>query len=301
MEAKDLVLLMLIPILLVSLVIYTDKNPQITGAATAQQEESSIIGTYSVTPSFKAKIDYNLKENYTNINKKLNELIDDCKNAKDIEKCFKDYADKPDWNCVELRDESVDILYDFVDKFNECLHVEGSNVVCRFSFDEREIMNRPVKSFDLILTNKNHKIKVGLIQGTEVLAEEDIELENLVYTDYDNRDKLNEKLNPVKFIIDYEGKKPVVKDAFGIDDNSNRIPLSKTILLYKKDNFVKFVEAPGSSFEAPVPANKIIDLPKTKGFKFCAKTGRQFYAYDKSDSTLKLRDIVYKFAITYSK
>ena len=301
METKDLVLLMLIPIILVSLVVYTDKNPVITGAVTAKQEESNIIGTYSIMPSFKAKIEYNLKEEYAIIKEKLNQIIDDCKNSQGIEQCFKDYSTQLNWNCIELKDEAVDILYDFVDKFNECLNLEQDGVVCRFSLDEREIINRPIASFDITLTNENLKTKVELKEGSKVLATEYIDLENLFYTDYDNRDTLSERINPVRIIIEYQNKKPIIKDAFAIDDSTNRIPLSKTFLIYKKDNKLKFVEAPGSSFEAPIPANKIIDLPRTKGFKFCAKTGKQFYAYDKTDNMVKLRDVVYKFAVTYPK
>jgi len=305
MEAKDLILLMLIPVILVSLVIYTD-NPSITGAQTAQISQSSqenIIGTYSIIPSFKSKIDYNLKEEYSIVKEKLNQIIDDCKNTQDIEQCFKDYSNQLNWNCVELKDEAVDILYDFVDKFNQCLSLNEDGIVCRFSLDEREIINRPTASFDIILTNENLKTKAELKEGVNTLATEYLNLENLYYTNYDYRDSLNERINPVRIIIEYQNRKPIIKDVFAIDDSTNRIPLSRTFLLYKKEGNVKFVEAPGSSFEAPVPANKIIDLPITKGFKFCAKSpsNKQFYAYDKSDNTVKLRNIVYKFAVTYQK
>lgn len=304
MEIKNLVLLMLIPIMLIGLVVYTDENPTITGAQTAQIQQKvqdNILGTYSIMPSFRAKVDYNLQDEYKAIKEKFNGIIDDCKNAQDIGQCFKDYADKFGWNCVELRDESVDILYDFADKFNECINLEENGVVCKFSLDERSILNLP-NTFDIILQRENQRIKVVVKRGANVFYDY-INMENLVYTDYDNRDTLSENLNPVKLIIDYSNKKPVVADAYGIDASSNRIPLSKTILLYKKDNFVKFVEAPGSSFEAPVPANKVIDLPRTKGYKFCAKStsNRQFYAYDKSDNSVKLRDVIYKFSITYPK
>lgn len=301
MEIKDFVLLMMMPLILISLVFYVVKSPAITGAAVSEQkEESNILGTYSIMPSFKAKIDYNLKE-YADIKEKLNGIIDYCKNAEDIGQCFREKSEENKWNCVELRDEAIDILHDFVGKFNECLNLEEDGAVCRFSLDERSILNLP-NTFDIILTNENQRTRVEVKRGTQIFTEY-VNMENLVYTDYDSRDKLNENLNPVKFIIDYENKKPIVKDAFGIDDNSNRIPLSKTILLYKKNNYVKFVEAPGTSFEAPVPANKIIDLPRTKGFKFCAKSpsNKQFYAYDKSDDKVKLRDVVYRFAVTYTK
>ena len=65
MEIKDLVLLIAMPILLISIIYYTDK-PLITGAATAVKEES-ILGFYSVIPSFKAKIGYNIEEEYKKV------------------------------------------------------------------------------------------------------------------------------------------------------------------------------------------------------------------------------------------
>src|SRR3989344_6334356 len=144
MEAKDFVLLMLMPLILISLVFYIVKSPAITGAiAIEQKEESNILGTYSIMPSFKAKIDYNLKEEYRELNKKINQMLDECKNAENTEQCFKDYSDKFSWNCLELKDEAVDILYDFVDKFNECLNLKEDGAVCRFSLDERSILNLP--------------------------------------------------------------------------------------------------------------------------------------------------------------
>ena len=69
-ELKYLLLLMLIPIILISLVIYIDRIPVITGLVTAQHEEINKIGTYSIIPSFKAKIDYNLEGEYKTIKPK---------------------------------------------------------------------------------------------------------------------------------------------------------------------------------------------------------------------------------------
>ena len=65
----------------------------------------------------------------------------------------------------------------------------------------------------------------------------------------------------------------------------------------KNDN-IKFIEASQEgNFRAPLPANKIIELPKTKGIEFCAKSDKQIYVYDNFDNTVKLRPIIYKFAV----
>ena len=71
MEAKDFVLLMMIPIILIGIVVYTQNAPEITGFAAAQQEQSRIYGTYSINPSFKAELDYEFGNDY----KSLKELL----------------------------------------------------------------------------------------------------------------------------------------------------------------------------------------------------------------------------------
>ena len=65
MQTKDLILLITIPILLVSIIYYVDKSNLATGAATlatAAKDENEIIGSYSVLPSFKTNIGYNIKD-----------------------------------------------------------------------------------------------------------------------------------------------------------------------------------------------------------------------------------------------
>ena len=71
MESKDLVLLLMIPLLLVGLIVYTNNAPQITGMATSQQEENNVIGYYSVMPSFNAAINYTGKYNVYDVNGSL--------------------------------------------------------------------------------------------------------------------------------------------------------------------------------------------------------------------------------------
>lgn len=309
METKDLVLLMLIPVILISIIYYTNMNPVITGYAVAQQDESNEIGTYSIMPSFRARVEYNLKEEYEKIIEQLNQIISDCKGSDHIEKCFQDRSTKLSWNCEEPQDEVINILYDFMDKFNECLNLKEDGVVCRFSLDDRYIIDTQFKSYEIRLTYENQKTRLELLggsaQGQKVLGAEYINLENLVYTVYDYKDTFNEKVNPVKIIVEFQDKKPIVKEAFAFDDNSNRIPLSVNFIFYKKNKVVKFIEqGEENKYLAPDPQGKIglpklIDLPRTKGLRFCAKTGTKFYVYDKSDNTVKLRDVVYKFAVTF--
>lgn len=292
METKHLLLLMLVPILLVGLVIYTD-NPILTGAVTAQQEKNNILGTYSIIPSFKVKIDYDLNE-YKNIKENLNQVINDCIEDDNIEECFKAKADENNWNCEE-KDEVADILYDFVDKFNECLNLKENNVVCKFSLDERDLTK--IRTYTIQLRSENQKIKAELFDLEGRKAIDYINQENLFYTNYDDRDKSAKTADVVKFIVKPEGNKPVIKEAFS--EIPSLVQFSKTYF-YKAEDELRFIEA-GEEGLFRAPGNKIIDLPRIKGFKFCAKSKKQVYAHDSFDNTVKLRPIVYRFAVTYPK
>ena len=61
MQAKDLMLLLMVPILLVGLVLYVDKSPSIIGAVT-EKIQSNILGTFSINPSFREKANYDLND-----------------------------------------------------------------------------------------------------------------------------------------------------------------------------------------------------------------------------------------------
>lgn len=297
METKDLVLLMMIPIILISIVTYVNISPTITGAATAQQEKSNIIGTYSINPSFKVNFDYKFDDEYKKIKDTLDkEVIDKCFNQEDKEKCFASKAAELKWNC-ENKNKIASVLYDFVDKFNECLNLEENGVVCRFSFDEREMSDR---IFTIKLTPENERLKAELIELSNVLETAYINLEDLIYVDYNDKDGYGSPVDSVSISIKYLSNKPEVTAAFAqMQDSLSKIDLGKS-LLYKDADGVKFIDlAEEGNFRAPIPANKIIDLLRTKIFKFCAKTAQQFYAYDKSDNTVKLRDIILKFAVKY--
>lgn len=285
MEAKDLVLLALIPLMLIGLIVYTDKAPAITGFVAAKQEKSSIFGTYSIAPSFKVNVDYSLEE-YENLKKHLKQIAEDCKNKEEIDKCLKGYSNQLGWNCEE--DEASAILQDFIDKFNECLNLKENGVVCMFSLEERE---SSAKSLEIVFEYEDDKTKVSLKQGDKVLATDYINLNDLVYTDnYETKESKNVDL--VKFSIYFSDKKPVIREAIAISENE-LVKLSNMLLFYKVNDEIKFIEAnQEGNFRADVPANKIIDLPLSKGVKFCAKSNKYIDDYSS-------KPIVYKFSFVY--
>ena len=104
--------------------------------------------------------------------------------------------------------------------------------------------------------------------------------------------------------IRYIAKNPTVRGAFakpvaGLSKIELAKALSNEFLLYKSsERVVKFIDI---LEQDAFRVLKIINLPKTKGFVFCAKGTAQLYAYDSSDNEVKLRPIIYKFAVTFPK
>ncbi len=294
MEAKDFILLLAIPVLLVGIIALI-QNPSVSGAQTAQVKDYNILGKYSVYPNFKARMDFGIDMEFSSIKEKLNQTVDECMIQADIEKCFDNKAKELGWKCSGLQNEANDILHDFIDKINECISLEDDGIVCKFSLDEREIKNTNNKKFDILLTNENKKTRIEIIHPFGNFAEH-INIYNLSYTNFDLRDTLSERLNPVKIIVDYSIKSPIVSDVFGTDDNSNRIPLSRDMIFYKKNGELKFVEYTGDSFKTLA----IINVPAAKSYKFCANTNKEIYAFD-GIGGYKKRNITFNFAIKYPK
>ena len=135
MEPKDLILLILMPFILVGLIFYINLNPSITGAATAEQQKSNVIGVYSIMPSFKAKIDYEL-DDYNKINVLLSTMLDCYKAGNEIGSCLEQ---------IQKQDESFEwllgcdsgaekIFYDFAEFYQNCMDSDDNNCVCRKNF-----------------------------------------------------------------------------------------------------------------------------------------------------------------------
>jgi len=294
----------MIPVMLVGIITFVNNN-SITGNVVAEQSDNEKIGTYSVMPSFRAKIDYSLQD-YSDLKIKLKTAIDKCFASKqqDVKDCIRTETNKDgyNWNCNE---KDSDVLYDFTDKLKECINLENENYVCRFSFDSRGFLNteKPKRNFEIKLTNWYYpRIKAELFEDDDILlGTEFIEAGKLFYTDYENKDKESKNLDSITIKINYEDGIPVVTDSHATfkDKNIDRtVGLSKIFLIYKSKEGIKFIdERFESSFRGPEPANTIIDLPRMQGIDFCAKTGKKVTAYDASDGKVKEREIVYKFAI----
>ena len=300
METKDLILLLMIPVLLTGIITFVNHN-SITGNVVAEQTDSEKLGTYSVMPSFRAKIDYNLQD-YSDLKIKLKNAIDKCINSKrqDVKDCIRIETNKDGykWNCDE---KDSDALYDFTGKLKECINLENENVVCRFSLYKKGNMDKgSSKNLRIVLTNWYYpRIKAELFENDNtLLGTEFIEAGKLFYTDYENKDKDSKNPDTITIKIEFKDGTPSVPQAYAVI-GSNVVKLSRTFLIYKSKGGIKFIDENfESSFRGPEPANTIIDLPRMQGINFCAKTGKNVIAYDILDGQVKSREIIYKFAIT---
>ena len=287
----------MIPVLLIGILTFVNHS-SITGNVVAEQADNEKLGAYSIMPSFRAKMDYNLQD-YSDLKTKLKTAIDRCISSKqqDIKNCIRTETNKDgyNWNCDE---KDSDVLYDFTDKLKECINLENENAVCRFSLDKKGDLNKD--GLRIVLTNWYYpRIKAELYEGDDkVLGTEFIEAGKLSYSYYENKGKKSRDVNSVIINIHYENGIPSVDDA-SASVGGETIKLSKIFLIDKSNKEIKFIDQNYESlFKSPEPANTIIDLPLMQGLKFCAKTGKNTVAYDSSDGQVKSREIVYKFAIT---
>ena len=320
METKDLVLLMLIPIILMSIVVYTDKNPVITGAVTAKQEESNVIGTYSIMPSFKAKIDYDLN-NYNKIKESLDFIIKCAEEGKDIETCVDEINNGKinnkgkslTWqlNCDKGAEK---VLYDFAEFLQECIDSDDYNCLCTKDF---KISSEKIKelglsriNYELEVKEEGNKIKLSLLNPN-------IDLSYGV-----NTNGLSGWI-PKRYFFSYSDK-PIFNLFFiDLSDIKSGLGPLNELTIYKNDNnpskikSIDFVRQEGdnliypepqveSEYSTSVPTTKIVKKPadlhpcqfKPKNiYKFCVtQNNYKVMAYDKLDGQVKERNPIIKFA-----
>ena len=289
MEIKDLLLLLLIPVLLIGILSYADS---ITGAAIA--EKSNKIGEYSVLPSFKVHTDYNLGE-YKDLKIKLKNIIDLCKDE-NMEKCLEREAEKLKWKCDDKEEK---IIYKFADSLRDCSKIDG-RAVCKFSFNDIKGINdnENERIFDINLINSDGNTKMELREGENIIAEDSIGAKELIFTDYDTKDTSKNNTDSINIRIKYTDEKPEIQKFFAVK-NGKEIKLSNE-LAYKSDETIRFIDANfENSFRAPEPANKMVKMPITRGMKFCAKSGKEVFIYE--NGKLNKKRITYKFSVTFPK
>ena len=313
MEPKDLILLILMPVILVGIVSYINLNPSITGAVTAQDKESNVIGAYSIIPSFKAKIGYDLKD-YNTINGLLGTILECYKTGNGIGSCL-EKAQNNDNNFEWILgcDKGAEkILYDFAEFYQDCIDSDDNNCICRKNLGliQQDIQEYELNDkYEMTLSEDrlNKKIEIKMSEPPVDLSYK-IDTNGIVgwfpqkislgYT----KDKLSDLV--MIFREEITGQQTPV--------SSLGQPLNE-IVIYKNDNnpskikSADFVRDGGDTLVYPAQSRntkKPDDLhecrlnPKNL-VKFCVtKKDSKAMAYSKSDNMVKERNIVYKFAVT---
>ncbi|MBI2657811.1 hypothetical protein HYX08_03915 [Candidatus Woesearchaeota archaeon] len=301
MEAKDLFLLMLIPALLMGLVVYTDAN-KITGAVAAGQKDSNLLGTYSINPSFRAKIDYGL-DDYRKIKESF-ASISSCAKEKDIYLCLNEINDNDKsfaWslNCDKGTEK---VLYEFAEFFQDCIDSGSNNCICTKEFS---LTKWQIEDYGLL--NKNFELKF------EEASFKKIKIESDAGTSQDIGTNGISIWSPARYVFHYNQYGTPNINLFFNDASGNYEgpgPVEK-IVLYKGQNSIIFAKQENDNLKNPKDGlildagNKPVEISKLQScsinpksiYRLCAeKKDFKIMAYDKTDGMMKERPLVVKFA-----
>ncbi|MBI2541383.1 hypothetical protein HYV80_01615 [Candidatus Woesearchaeota archaeon] len=153
MDKQDLVLLIAIPLMLIGILIYTEKydtlstsiGQKITGFAASQEKQSNIIGSYFSNLSFRAKISYGL-DDYGTIRESIGIISACTESGKHLTQCIdelnaKDKAFTWQLGCDKGAEK---ILYDFAEFLQNCIESDDNNCLCR---KKMEIKKEDIQDF----------------------------------------------------------------------------------------------------------------------------------------------------------
>ena len=317
METKDLALLMGIAIISLS-ILHIYKNPSITGAVTAKQEENNIIGAYSIIPSFKANINYDLND-YASIKASLNFIIKCSENNGDVEACTKqaeanDHRFEWSLNCDKGAEK---VLYDFAEFYQDCFDSEDSNCLCR---KDMKFSDEDLKKYDL----SNKQFRMDLVQNADYKEIKIKMIEPNTDLTYDIKIKSKSRSTwyPNTFVLAYVKNKIELifrntEDSLMKQDKYTYAlpPENKELILYKNKindiDSVDFVKREGNNLlypndnvitgseNKPININNIplCNIKPKNIYRFCVtKKDSRLMAYDKSDNQIKERDVTIKLS-----
>ncbi len=304
METKDLVLLLMIPILLIGMIFYTDSHVAITGFAALQQKGSNIIGAYSITPSFKAKIDYDLSD-YNKIKEFLDAIFKCTEANNNIEFCVDKINSNPDndfeWS-LGCDTGAEKVFYDLAGFYQECLGSEDNNCLCKKNFEiSAEDLNRHKLLGPMFTISLD---KAGLNDLEFKMKYPSSGLSYLIKTSG------LAGWTPHTYTVGYDGNGvPIINMIFkDKNDASHSFGPVSDFMLYKNDNnkdkitAIDFVRQDNSKLIYP---NKEELAQQSLGecrlrssiYKFCvSKKNSMITAYDEADGQAKERPITIKFA-----
>lgn len=318
MDKKDLVLLIVMPLMLMGIVIYTERyetiskliNQKITGFGVSQEKQSNILGTYFVNTSFKAKISYGL-DDYGKVRESLGIISECTESGRHITQCTDELNKenknfKWELNCDKGAEK---VLYDFAEFLQDCIDSDDNNCLC-------------TKKFERLTEEKaNYEIEIN-----EDIAAKKL---NLVFLSPKNELAYDVSTNgisgviPRRYFFSYSGDTPIINliftDLSGIQSGLG--PLSELIIYKNDDNknkakSIDFVRQEGDSIVYPEPeaeseySTAIPTIKTVKKFnlhpcqlkpkniyRFCVtQNNYKVMAYDRLDGKIKERNPVIKFA-----
>lgn len=308
MHKKEIIAITAFLLLVISTgIFYFNNYPAVTGAAINENEkETNFYGTYSIKPSFKVNIDYDL-EDYNKIIKSLNEISKCTKDGTTIEKCMENTEKTtPDYEWELNCDKGPEkVFYDFAEFYQGCFDSEDNNCICRLDLDYSE---EEIKQYNLA---GGYKIKSKQDINNNIIA---LELEeqqiDLKYNIKTNKIK---NWNPIEYSIDYQEKKKesaILKFRIELTGDSYDIKYPDEIILYKfndrskdkKQNEMEFIKLENNKAIFPNKEEKELEnlkecTIKKNIHKFCVTNKKkQFYVFDKIKNKPELKNPIIKFA-----
>lgn len=307
METKELILLMLIPVILVGIIAYINtsqiaKSPAITGAVSEQEKQSNIIGakqsniigTYSILPSFKAKIDYNL-DVYSDIKKMFEQIYKCASEGNSLQDCVDNINSnnndfKWELNCDKGAQRA---LYDFAEFYRDCFDSEDDNCLCR---KDMALSDEELKKYGLL--NKRYKMSLAQNQydssnQIEIkMSEPSLDLSYNIVTDI----KLRSIWYPNSLVLAYVENKieMIFKNIIEGTEYYYSLPSGKKELIAYKHkinniNSVDFVKKEGDDLF--YPNNKQIEI---KNIPDCEINPKNIYRFcvTKKGSEIKFASYV---------
>jgi len=146
---------------------FATKNIQLN--ISANDEKETVVGAYSVKPSFKTETDFNL-EIYDEIKEKAGQIVSKCKDELDVKDCVEGniiiYNSIPnteyEWS-LDCEPETEKAFYELVYKFEECIKQENSGCICRSYPVSR--FKEELEDYSIKITQKDESTVIELYKG----------------------------------------------------------------------------------------------------------------------------------------
>lgn len=276
MKKQEIASIIFFFLIVISVSFFIIKGPGITGAAVSEEKPSEdsddvIYGTYSITPNFKTKIDYDFSE-YEDVVNKAKEMYEECSLEQDLEDCINlkiiEYSKEGlQWKLSCDTDEE-DFFSSFVEGFISCKDSYDKEGFCEF-----KVLSLPNEKFTVHLSSEDDKTKIelkdkGLIEYIDI---------------------------PCKYPADIDFDFTVgdfISETAMIIDNED------TVKFYKKeDELYYFKEKKDLKFS--FSSDLKISPAKKDTYRFCVISPYTYYKYDEEEKKVEEKNLEYRFALRF--